>query len=614
MQDILQYLLKLSLALAVVYIFYRLVLRPLTFYQWNRRYLMLYSVVAFFIPFIDINTYVEPQRLQGIRFVKYIPVIHFNSEATAAATTQSNSIDVLLIAGLLIATGSILLLTRLLLQWNSLRRIRRTAVPLYHPEANVYHVDEHVVPFSFGNSIYVNTTLHGQQELQDIILHEFVHVRQKHSFDIILSEVLCILNWYNPFAWFIRHAIRQNLEFIADQSVLNNGLDRKTYQYHLLKVIGSSQYSIANKFNFSSLKKRIAMMNRLKSARVHLVKFVFILPLLAVMLLAFRNRNTEGWYKHSKKDTIPGSTFILPHLNHEKVPLISLKDFYKRNESVKEVAWSDEDEVVVYLKNGKRQVYDSNDEEDMERFAERYGGIPTILPPAFPSDEWMTLPPTAPIEPMLLQDFEVEVPEINLQDLEVPEMDIEVPDVEFEMPDIDIEPQVILDGLDNDVDMDIFQDKELDKFYKRNPNVQAIMWRKDQVIIKKKNGSVETYDMSDEEDMNTFEDKYGEMPTPPPAPPKPPKSPAPPVVVYTPSTKPVETVYWEVEQPKLPDNVRSFEVEDHTLTVRLKNGEKETYDLDNNADQQKLEKKYGKVIMVTDPPRKRKAPRKTVSI
>ncbi|HYC30037.1 MAG TPA: M56 family metallopeptidase, partial [Chitinophagaceae bacterium] len=229
MQDILQYLLKLCLALAVVYIFYRLVLRPLTFYQWNRRYLVLYSIVAFFIPFIDINTYVTPQRLQGIQFVKYIPVIHFNSENAAAAATQSNSIDILLIAGLLIATGSILLLTKLLLQWHSLNRIRRTAVPLYHPEANVYHVDEHVIPFSFGNSIYVNTTLHSEQELQDIILHEFVHVRQRHSFDIILSEALCILNWYNPFAWCIRHAIRQNLEFIADQSVLNNGLDKRTY-------------------------------------------------------------------------------------------------------------------------------------------------------------------------------------------------------------------------------------------------------------------------------------------------------------------------------------------------------------------------------------------------
>jgi hypothetical protein len=59
----------------------------------------------------------------------------------------------------------------------------------------------------------------------------------------------------------IKRSIRQNLEFIADNKVVENGIDKKQYQYLLLKVIGNNQYSIATKFNFSSLKKRIAMMN-----------------------------------------------------------------------------------------------------------------------------------------------------------------------------------------------------------------------------------------------------------------------------------------------------------------------------------------------------------------
>jgi beta-lactamase regulating signal transducer with metallopeptidase domain len=97
-----------------------------------------------------------------------------------------------------------------------------------------------------------------------------------------MAEMLCILNWYNPFAWFIRHNIRQNLEFIADDNVVRSGMDIKAYQYHLLKVVGIPQYRIANQFNFSSLKKRIMMMNRAKTAKIHLVKFLFILPLIAV--------------------------------------------------------------------------------------------------------------------------------------------------------------------------------------------------------------------------------------------------------------------------------------------------------------------------------------------
>jgi len=131
-----------------------------------------------------------------------------------------------------------------------------------------------------------------EKEWSAIILHEYVHIRQRHTLDILLAELCCALNWYNPFAWLIRHAIRQNLEFIADSKVLEKGLDKKGYQYHLLKVIGEPRYRLANNFNFSSLKKRIIMMNKIRSARLHLVKFLFLLPLFAVLLVAFRSQQS----------------------------------------------------------------------------------------------------------------------------------------------------------------------------------------------------------------------------------------------------------------------------------------------------------------------------------
>ncbi|HZE84700.1 MAG TPA: hypothetical protein VE035_10335, partial [Puia sp.] len=81
-------------------------------------------------------------------------------------------------------------------------------------------------------------------------------------------------------------------EFIANSKVLEKGLDKKGYQYHLLKVIGEPRYRLANNFNFSSLKKRIIMMNKIRSARLHLVKFLFLLPLFAVLLVAFRSQQS----------------------------------------------------------------------------------------------------------------------------------------------------------------------------------------------------------------------------------------------------------------------------------------------------------------------------------
>lgn len=285
------YLLKISISLAVVYTFYQLALRKLTFYSWNRFYLLAYTALAFFIPFINISPVLEQQHWEDSGVIQLIPsigndVIINNSVANDPVTT----FNTWYLVGALLLSGMLLMLIRLLLQWISFRRMLMKAELLEDGPMKIYRVEGNMIPFSFGNSIFINPSLHSSPELQEIIRHEFVHVKQKHSFDIIWGEIICLLNWYNPFAWLLRRAIRQNLEFIADQKVLEHGVDRKQYQYLLLKVIGNDQFSIASKFNFSSLKKRITMMNKMRSAGLHLVKFLFILPLVAVLLLAFRNQ------------------------------------------------------------------------------------------------------------------------------------------------------------------------------------------------------------------------------------------------------------------------------------------------------------------------------------
>ena len=118
MNDILQYLLKWSIALAVVFLFYRIALRPLTFYQWNRRYLIMYSLVAFLIPFINLNTYVQPQKLQDSALVQFIPAISIQANE-AGVTEESNAINILMIAGLVILAGSLLLSIRSMISFSS---------------------------------------------------------------------------------------------------------------------------------------------------------------------------------------------------------------------------------------------------------------------------------------------------------------------------------------------------------------------------------------------------------------------------------------------------------------------------------------------------------------
>lgn len=166
--------------------------------------------------------------------------------------------------------------------------MKKKAKLISNHHTKIYQIDEDITPFSFGNAIFINKEIHNDDELQEIIRHEFVHVKQKHTVDIIWCELLCILNWYNPFAWLLRWSMKQNLEFIADNKVLQNGFDKKEYQYLLLKVMGNRQFAFTNHFNFSFLKRRIVMMNTIKSAKVQLIKFMFLLPVVAVLLLSFR--------------------------------------------------------------------------------------------------------------------------------------------------------------------------------------------------------------------------------------------------------------------------------------------------------------------------------------
>ncbi|MFX5854771.1 M56 family metallopeptidase, partial [Acinetobacter baumannii] len=78
-----------------------------------------------------------------------------------------------------------------------------------------------------------NINKHNINALQEIIQHEATHVNQNHYIDIVLSEILCAVNWINPFVWMLRNAIRQNLEFIADNQVVLSGFNKRNYQHHL---------------------------------------------------------------------------------------------------------------------------------------------------------------------------------------------------------------------------------------------------------------------------------------------------------------------------------------------------------------------------------------------
>ncbi len=292
MEPLYVYLLKLSLCLGLGYGFYYSLLRRMTYYHWNRYYLLLFPLFSLLVPVLP---FYPNEALHSLNAVYHIThVLPAGSTVAAGETPQPSGWDFLRVGSLLLIAGYIFFLLRFITRLYSLKRTTRRARLLSDGDIKVYQLEGTEAPFSFYNSIYLDAGLYSEMDLQNIIAHETVHVLEKHTMDMLFTEVLCILQWFNPFAWLLKNAVRQNLEFIADEQVLQNGCNRKNYQYLLLKVSGAMPQSLANNLLFPSLKKRIHMMNRAKTRRVHLLKFICIVPLACLLLLAFSGPATRS--------------------------------------------------------------------------------------------------------------------------------------------------------------------------------------------------------------------------------------------------------------------------------------------------------------------------------
>jgi BlaR1 peptidase M56 len=309
------YLVKVSISLAIQYLFYYLALRKMTCYNWNRGYLLLYALFSFFFPFVHVSVW--PQRIDAVHFVNQLPSLpsYPYGEINTTALPAYSYPNILF---LLYLTGVIALSLRLLIQFVSLYRLRSRSVLLTNYPVKIYHLNENILPFSFHKSIYINQQQHPEAMLQEVLNHELVHIRQRHSIDVLIAEFMCILNWFNPFAWLIRRAIKENLEFIADAQVVEHGVSRKQYQYHLLQALGYAPSALVSPFNFSSMKKRIMMMNKTRTGKIHLLKFFLVIPVILFSLFAFRSTHDhkKAGLGDSNNTAVAGEGFRLHELTY----------------------------------------------------------------------------------------------------------------------------------------------------------------------------------------------------------------------------------------------------------------------------------------------------------
>ena len=280
------YLLQVNLGIILFYALYKLVCTRDTLFNSRRLILMLSLILPFIIPLIDIREWMETRdslvMLTNFDYSTTIPEIVVGT----AGTEPGNQVFVISewIKNIYIA-GILALSVRLIVQAISLYLII-----LRTPEKTVNGIrikcmKDKSGPFSFFNWIFLNPDNVKEEEMSEILTHEMAHVRQKHSIDVIISELVNICCWINPFAWFMKREVRLNLEFLADRKVMDAGFATKSYQYHLLGLTYNRKYGLSNNFNFSHLKQRIIMMNKKKTNGAGHIKYaLFAIPAFALLL------------------------------------------------------------------------------------------------------------------------------------------------------------------------------------------------------------------------------------------------------------------------------------------------------------------------------------------
>ena len=278
-----EYLLKSSGLIALLFVFYFIFLKNETFFKSIRWYFLIGLAVALLFPLIEIPKYVELH--ENVFLPDNFNVIESNSIQKNEVFTFSNILKITYFSGVITLTA------KFIIQLFSL-----TFLLIKHPSKkinNSYLIEttQNISPFSFLNFIVYNKNDFSDEEMNDIINHEKVHVNQWHSIDTILTHLTSIIFWFNPFIWLYKKASQQNLEFIADAVAIEKSGNTKKYQLTLLKTCNANFCTqITSNFYNSLIKKRIVMLHKNKSKNRNQWKLLGIIPLIAIFTFIFNTK------------------------------------------------------------------------------------------------------------------------------------------------------------------------------------------------------------------------------------------------------------------------------------------------------------------------------------
>lgn len=295
MNSAINFLLESGVSLALLSLIYLVFLRRETFLRLNRIFLLFSVVFSVLLPFLHFRVY-EPQSvlLPEVTVTQYRNLVE-------AITIYGQDFSVSIVS--IISSSKFIILVYLLgllvFTFRFLYRITQVVWLIHrHPvqksgKVKFVLIDQEISPFSFLSYVFINPAKRNESSYHEIIMHELEHIRQGHTFDVLILEVLTILQWFNPFMWILKKVIRENHEFLADRAVLSKGVNVLHYKQLLLSQVIGFQLDVANNFNSSLIKKRIKMISKIKSSKIANIKYLIGALSLIVLIVIFACEQKE---------------------------------------------------------------------------------------------------------------------------------------------------------------------------------------------------------------------------------------------------------------------------------------------------------------------------------
>jgi len=308
MNELQVYLLETGVCLALFYSLYWLFLKRETFFTINRLLLILSPPLSFLIPLLNVPS----------PFVKTYPVedtyILKESVGTPAA-----SLGITDIVWLVFLAGAGLLLVRFFFQLIQLFLLINRHGCSRLNGAKIVLIDGDSPPFSFFNYVFINKSDISENDFQRILEHELVHIKQYHTFDLILLELVTIVQWFNPFVWPYKKSLKETHEYLADKAVIAQGCCKAKYQLLIFEQhVGLKLSEIVNNFNRSLIKRRITMMTKIKSRGRAKFKLLLILPVIALLVLVFAEPQSAKSPDASGKSAVDKVVTSEPETTNDK--------------------------------------------------------------------------------------------------------------------------------------------------------------------------------------------------------------------------------------------------------------------------------------------------------